>query len=287
MKPPVFPDDAAKTQRARVLYVTLLCTSVYISINQLVTVTGGKVPVQNAWIGMLLFGFCIIGYIGMHFGLIKTVGIGLLCATYFVVTLAIINIGTIRTPITMVYYTIIIIGGLLFDLPGMVITMIISSTTVGGLILAQNAGLLPAPDYSVTIVQWATLVGLFITNGGLIAVVVYWTRQALHRAETENAERERVTKELLENQEKLKQINTELQHVLSEVKTLSGLLPICANCKKIRDDRGYWNRIESYISHHTNADFTHGICPDCMRELYPAIDQLSLELEAAKKKSIK
>jgi hypothetical protein len=116
---------------------------------------------------------------------------------------------------------------------------------------------------------------------------VYWTRQSLHRAEIENAERERVTKELLENQAKLKQINSELQHVLSEVKTLSGLLPICANCKKIRDDRGYWNRIESYISHHTNADFTHGICPDCMRELYPAIDQLSLELEAAKKKSIK
>ena len=50
--------------------------------------------------------------------------------------------------------------------------------------------------------------------------------------------------------------------------TLSGLLPICASCKKIRDDSGYWNRIESYIGKHTDVQFTHGICPDCARKLY-------------------
>ena len=48
-----------------------------------------------------------------------------------------------------------------------------------------------------------------------------------------------------------------------KVKTLSGLLPICAWCKKIRDDKGYWTRVEEYIAEHTNADFTHGICPEC------------------------
>ncbi len=52
----------------------------------------------------------------------------------------------------------------------------------------------------------------------------------------------------------------------------SGLLPICANCKKIRDDRGYWNQIELYIREHTDADFSHGVCPDCARELYPGLD---------------
>jgi hypothetical protein len=63
----------------------------------------------------------------------------------------------------------------------------------------------------------------------------------------------------------------ELQEALAKVKTLRGLLPICANCKKIRDDRGYWNRIEAYIGQHTDAQFSHGICPDCAKKLYPEL----------------
>jgi len=55
----------------------------------------------------------------------------------------------------------------------------------------------------------------------------------------------------------------DLSRSLANVKTLRGLLPICATCKKIRDDRGYWNQLESYISEHTQAEFTHGICPEC------------------------
>ena len=61
----------------------------------------------------------------------------------------------------------------------------------------------------------------------------------------------------------------ELGTALSEVKRLSGLLPICANCKKVRDDNGYWQQVESYITAHTEATFSHGICPDCLRKLYP------------------
>lgn len=60
-----------------------------------------------------------------------------------------------------------------------------------------------------------------------------------------------------------------LREALDKVKTLSGFLPICARCKKIRDDRGYWNQIEAYISKHSEAVFSHGICPDCARHLYP------------------
>jgi transcriptional regulator with GAF, ATPase, and Fis domain len=58
----------------------------------------------------------------------------------------------------------------------------------------------------------------------------------------------------------------ELQIALANVKQLKGLLPICCQCKKIRDDRGYWNRIETYISEHTDADFSHGYCPECANE---------------------
>lgn len=63
----------------------------------------------------------------------------------------------------------------------------------------------------------------------------------------------------------------ELQDALAQVKTLRGFLPICARCKRIRDDQGYWNQIEAYISEHSEAEFTHGICPDCTRELYPEL----------------
>ena len=58
----------------------------------------------------------------------------------------------------------------------------------------------------------------------------------------------------------------ELTESLKQVRTLSGLLPICASCKRIRDDQGYWQQVETYIADHTNADFTHGICPDCMEK---------------------
>jgi hypothetical protein len=64
----------------------------------------------------------------------------------------------------------------------------------------------------------------------------------------------------------------ELKHALHKVKTLSGLLPICASCKKIRDDQGYWNQIESYIQIRSDAEFSHSICPDCAKKLYPDID---------------
>jgi len=65
----------------------------------------------------------------------------------------------------------------------------------------------------------------------------------------------------------------QLQDALTKVKTLSGLLPICASCKKIRDDKGYWNQIESYIRDRSEAEFSHGICPECMKKLYPGFDE--------------
>ncbi len=61
----------------------------------------------------------------------------------------------------------------------------------------------------------------------------------------------------------------ELTENLAQVKTLRGMLPICASCKKIRDDQGYWHQIETYISSHTDVDFSHGVCRDCAHKLYP------------------
>ena len=63
----------------------------------------------------------------------------------------------------------------------------------------------------------------------------------------------------------------ELQTALKEVETLSGLIPICSKCKKIRDDQGYWNQVEVYIQKHSSAQFSHSICPDCLKEFDPVL----------------
>lgn len=69
----------------------------------------------------------------------------------------------------------------------------------------------------------------------------------------------------------------ELREALEKVKTLSGLLPICAHCKKIRDDKGYWNQVEGYLSTHSELQFSHGICPECAKKHYPDFDPYSTE----------
>ncbi len=68
------------------------------------------------------------------------------------------------------------------------------------------------------------------------------------------------------------QLIAKLQAALDKVKLLSGLLPICAHCKKIRDDDGYWHDVAAYIRNHSEAEFSHGICSDCVKEFYPEID---------------
>jgi PAS domain S-box-containing protein len=77
-----------------------------------------------------------------------------------------------------------------------------------------------------------------------------------------------ITERKRQEKERLRLID-ELKEALRRVKTLNGLLPICASCKKIRNDGGYWEQVETYIRSRSNAEFTHGICPDCVRQLYP------------------
>lgn len=75
--------------------------------------------------------------------------------------------------------------------------------------------------------------------------------------------------ERIQRETDMKKLVSELNKAIEEVITLRGILPICANCKKIRDDKGYWNQIESYIRDHSEAEFSHSICPDCAKTLYP------------------
>ncbi len=116
----------------------------------------------------------------------------------------------------------------------------------------------------------------------LIAVLLgmgiwrYHSVVKLNRRLSESIEqRERAERRLQESYDTLEQKvgerTRELREALSEVNTLSGLLPICSNCKRIRDDKGYWNQIEAYIQAHSQAEFTHSICRECARKLYPEL----------------
>ncbi|MEN8136602.1 MAG: hypothetical protein ABFS18_13865 [Thermodesulfobacteriota bacterium] len=84
----------------------------------------------------------------------------------------------------------------------------------------------------------------------------------------------KIIKEMRRERDKLKEAQ-------AEIKVLGGMLPICASCKKVRDDKGYWNQIESYISAHTDTEFTHSYCDDCIRKLYPEFaDDVIAEMES-------
>jgi hypothetical protein len=137
-------------------------------------------------------------------------------------------------------------------------------------------------NYRWQIIAILTLLGIETL---LIASLVVAVRQrraantALTRLNEELELRvEKRTEDLSRSNQSLERLNQEvnaknqvLENALLEIRTLRGFLPICAHCKKIRDDQGYWNQIEKYIQAHSEAVFSHGICPDCMRELYPDI----------------
>lgn len=94
---------------------------------------------------------------------------------------------------------------------------------------------------------------LVLDDRGRPKAVVYAARDISERKRAEQ-ERERLIEQL--------------QEALARIKTLRGLLPICASCKKVRDDQGYWKQIESYVREHSEAEFSHSICPECMERLY-------------------
>jgi hypothetical protein len=85
----------------------------------------------------------------------------------------------------------------------------------------------------------------------------------------QNQELERLNAQLIITKNRLESANRELESALLEVKQLSGMLPICSSCKKIRNDEGYWEQIEGYIRDHSEVEFSHSICPECVEKLYP------------------
>lgn len=109
---------------------------------------------------------------------------------------------------------------------------------------------------------WA--IALYI--GGALVATLGFVRLRVASLARSKAELERL---VATRTAELQSRNEELSDALGKVNQLSGLLPICANCKKIRDDQGYWNELDHYVSDHSEVDFSHGICPECAEKLYP------------------
>ncbi len=116
------------------------------------------------------------------------------------------------------------------------------------------------------LLTWFAFYGGFVTN--------IRRRLRLQNEEIQKAHEE--TKIEIEERKRAQvekdKLIVELQEALKKVRTLGGLIPICASCKKIRDDQGYWSQIESYIRTHSEAEFSHSICPECAKRLYPDFD---------------
>ncbi|MGD9365952.1 MAG: hypothetical protein PVH87_09665 [Desulfobacteraceae bacterium] len=164
-------------------------------------------------------------------------------------------------------------GGLLYTVLGLLGILFI-------FILAQTGKVMHAASLRAYIVS--------IRNEALCSFLAREkakTEELNKQLEKEIEERKGSQKELLDRNQELKQLNTqlsatkkdienankELKRALDNVKQLSGMLPICSSCKKIRNDKGYWEQIETYIHVHSEAQFSHGICPECAEKLYPML----------------
>lgn len=187
--------------------------------------------------------------------------IGTLVMADTVVTTGIIYLsGDVGSDLYLTYFLIIFLAGS---------TQTLKQHIAFSVILSAGYGL---------ILYWGTSdtdVGL---EGKLLRIPVLLIMATLYGAGAETARKERRQKAgLLDSITSLKQAEEErerlilqLQDALTNIKTLRGLLPICSLCKKIRDDTGYWNQIESYIRKYSTADFSHGICPECLNKRFPS-----------------
>lgn len=126
-------------------------------------------------------------------------------------------------------------------------------------------------DDKICIVEWRDT-HLYDQNRNLIGML--WSGVDITEKKANEAELEKYRKHL---EDLVKERTAELENALENIKTLKGIVPICSHCKKIRDDKGYWNQLEAYMAKHSDAEFSHGICPECAKKYYPDMDLYSDE----------
>lgn len=262
--PPVFPHDEQRTRRAYILHAAVWAFMISGVVAVILGAIAGELPAPVLVAAGVFLLVCMLADHSIRRGQVDVSALVLLACGWAVVTTILVLFGTIRAPVMGYYLLLVNLAGMMFGLRAMVGMIAVCSASVAALIAAQNAGWLVAPDYSVHFIQWASTTTLFACVGGLTFGAVHLVQGLLDRAEREIVERRAIEAALTRK-------NAELQAALEQVKTLTGLLPLCGWCKKVREDDGYWNEIETYVSARTDATFTHGICPDCRREHFPGV----------------
>jgi diguanylate cyclase (GGDEF)-like protein/PAS domain S-box-containing protein len=202
LAPPVFPGDEIKTRRAGVLNAALINILTIIPILLIGNLLGGKTPLPVYGANLAALVLCLGLRAWMYRGAVREAGLGLLTLGSFLVTAGVIGLGTVRAPTTALYILLVITAGLLFETRGIVLSTAVYSILVAGLILGENAGLLPQPDYSVTITQWIAYTAIFAWTGSLVFSALQSIRKTFERAERELAVHRQMGVALHESEEK-------------------------------------------------------------------------------------
>lgn len=200
LAPPVFVDDEEKMRRAWLLNASLLIIILFVVLIAIGDTLSHSVPLLTI---LLDIAILLISLLLRHYlfkGRITFVGVGLMIFGILMITASIASMGTIRTPTTATFLFLVIIGGILYGVKGILVTTIASSAVVGGMILAEKAGLLPKPDYSVTITQWITYTFLFTLGGFLTYYAYQTTLKSLLQSQQEIKERKRTEDALRESE---------------------------------------------------------------------------------------
>lgn len=223
LAPPVFPGDETKTRQAELVNAAIITAAIFTTLVFIGNAVGGKIPPSTMILDILIIVACIFMHSHLKMGKVKYAGVGTIVLGVVFITLSVASLGTIRTPSTAVYLLVIIVAGLFFDWLGILVTSIFSSLAIGGLIVAENMGILPMPNYSVNISQWVTYTMLFGLTGSLISIATRATKQALGHAEEELGERRRAENNLRRQSEALTSLQATVLDI-SSPNTLPHLL---------------------------------------------------------------
>ena len=221
LKSPTFDGDDDKSRRADLIHkitIGFLAFALAVFIGNLI---GGKTPVSVVVLNIVAFSLLLPVLVWLRDGRFLLAQAWLLVVAFSCVTAGIASLGSIRAPVTSLYLSGVIVAGLLFDRRGVVYATTACSASVLGLILAENAGLLPLPDHRVGLPQWVTYTALCGFTGSLIYSLNRVTKDALSRAETELGQRKVTEQALNVVNQKLSQRVQEVEYLQQELRELA------------------------------------------------------------------
>ena len=220
--PPVFAGDSEKNHRAALLNLIINSTGLFAVLIFVGNLFAPNTPSRSFFLDIFFVLSCLYFHHALIRGRIAFVGLGLVSFGFVSIIALIMSVGTVRAPATSVFLLLVIVAGILFELRGIILSTLAASFAVAGLMLAQNAGMLPPPDYSLSFIHWFAYTISFGLIGGLTFFLYKTTRSALEQTKSEIEERRRVECNL-----------REANHQLEEAAALSNKLAAQAEAANV------------------------------------------------------